>query len=48
MTYYVVCFSLTQLAQWLERRIAHKRLGAAPVKAAEDGVPLPTPVVTQP
>src|SRR6478736_5036860 len=31
MTYYVVCFSLTQLAQWVERRIAHKRLGAAPV-----------------
>ncbi len=29
MTYYVVCFSLTQLAHWLERRIAHKRLGTA-------------------
>ena len=28
MIYYVVCLSLTQLAQWLERRIAHKRLGA--------------------
>jgi polar amino acid transport system permease protein len=48
MTYYVVCFSLTQLAQWLERRIAHKRLGAVAVKSTEDGAPLPTPVVTQP
>lgn len=35
LTYYVVCFSLTQLALWLERRIAHKRLGAAPVKTVE-------------
>jgi len=29
MSYYVVCFSLTQLARWLERRIARKRRGAA-------------------
>ena len=27
MTYYVVCYSLTQLAQWLERRVARKRRG---------------------
>ena len=27
--YYVVCWSLTQLAQWLERRIARKRRGRA-------------------
>ena len=45
MTYYVVCFSLTQLTQWLERRIAHKRLGAVQVQpAAGDGTPLPSPV----
>ena len=33
VTYYVVCYSLTQLAQWLERRVARKRrgqLGTAP------------------
>lgn len=41
MTYYVVCFSLTQLAQWLERRIAHKRLGSATPATTEDGLPLP-------
>lgn len=29
MTYFILCFSLTQLAQWLERRIALKRLGAS-------------------
>ena len=48
MTYYVVCFSLTQLTQWLERRIAHKRLGAASVKASQDGVSLPPPVAANP
>jgi len=49
MTFYVVCFSLTQLAQWVERRIAHKRLGAAPVKAAaEAATALPPPVATLP
>jgi polar amino acid transport system permease protein len=29
MTYYVVCASLTELAKWLERRIARKRRGLA-------------------
>jgi polar amino acid transport system permease protein len=48
MTYYVVCFSLTQLALWLERRVAHKRLGAATAKTPEDGVSLPPPVVVNP
>jgi polar amino acid transport system permease protein len=49
MTFYVVCFSLTQLAQWVERRIAHKRLGAAPVKVLdEDVTPMPPPVATLP
>ena len=48
MTYYVVCFSLTQLALWLERRVAHKRLGAATAKTSEDGVSLPPPAVVNP
>ena len=29
VSYFVVCWSLTQLAQWLERRIASKRRGPA-------------------
>ncbi|HEY2257439.1 MAG TPA: ABC transporter permease subunit, partial [Variovorax sp.] len=37
MTYYVVCFSLTQLARWLERRIARKRLGAGTAALAVAG-----------
>jgi polar amino acid transport system permease protein len=32
ITYFIVCWSLTQLAHWLERRIATKRLGLAPKK----------------
>ena len=40
--------SLTQLTQWLERRIAHKRLGAASLKASPDGVSLPPPVAANP
>jgi len=47
MTYYVVCFSLTQLAQWLERRIVRKRLGTSTPQAA--GVLLkPVPLVAEP
>jgi polar amino acid transport system permease protein len=48
MTFYVVCFSLTQLAQWLERRIAYKRLGAAPVLVAEGQTSLPPTVAANP
>ena len=48
MTYYVVCFSLTQLAQWLERRIAHKRLGAAQVQLSPEGASLPPPATANP
>ena len=43
MTYFVVCFSLTQLALWLERRIARKRRGVAyvaPVTASEAPMPI--------
>lgn len=36
MTYYVVCFSLTQLTQWLERRIVRKRLGATARRPAQE------------
>ena len=34
VSYFVVCWSLTQLAQWLERRIARKRLGRGAAKPA--------------
>ena len=42
--YFIVCSSLTQLAQWLERRIARKRLGTGTRPAAVDAMlsPLPT------
>ena len=43
VTYFVVCFSLTELAQWVERRIARKRLGfytqAATVAADQSSAP---------
>jgi polar amino acid transport system permease protein len=32
LTYFIVCWSLTQLANWMERRIASKRLGVAGAK----------------
>jgi polar amino acid transport system permease protein len=44
MTYYVVCFSLTQLALWLERRIAHKRLGTRTMPLVDGEAP-PAPIV---
>jgi polar amino acid transport system permease protein len=42
--YFIVCSSLTQLAQWLERRVARKRAGTGLKPAAADAVlsPLPT------
>jgi polar amino acid transport system permease protein len=51
--YFVVCWSLTQLAGWLERRIAAKRSGAKAARAAVAGIivsPLPTdrPLVAAP
>jgi polar amino acid transport system permease protein len=45
MTYYVVCFSLTRLALWLERRIAVKRLGTA-VRQDPGASELPPAVAT--
>lgn len=35
LTYYVVCFSLTQLAAWLERHIATRRAGPKPPAVVE-------------
>ena len=35
LIYFIVCWSLTQLAQWLERRIARKRSGTTPRKATK-------------
>ena len=43
--YFILCWSLTQLAAWLERRIAAKRAGARAPRAAEADIvvsPLPT------
>ena len=42
--YFIVCSSLTQLAQWLERRIARKRRGTGIKPPAVDAMlsPLPT------
>jgi polar amino acid transport system permease protein len=37
VTYFIVCYSLTQMAHWLERRVTRKRqglLGTAPVATA--------------
>jgi polar amino acid transport system permease protein len=48
MTYYVVCFSLTQLAQWLERRIVRKRLGTSVPSQAVDVLLKPVPLVAEP
>ncbi len=45
ITYFVVCFTLTQATHWLERRVAARRRGipaAVPVTPAADGLPLPT------
>lgn len=41
--YFVLCFSLTQVARMLERRIALRRAGVVSAKA--EAVPLPQPVV---
>jgi polar amino acid transport system permease protein len=41
--YFIVCSSLTQLAQWLERRIARKRLGTGTRPAAVDAMLSPLP-----
>lgn len=47
VTYFVVCFSLTELAQWVERRIARKRLGFyAPAVAANGPAVPPTAAAT--
>ena len=36
--YYLLCFGLTQLAGWVERRIARKRLGSGVQSVAPDAV----------
>jgi polar amino acid transport system permease protein len=45
MIYYVVCWTLTQLANWLERRIAAKRAGAGWTNM---GIPDEQPLVAEP
>ncbi|MDB5817601.1 MAG: amino acid transporter permease [Rhizobacter sp.] len=45
ITYFVVCFALTQATQWLERRIAKRRLGAVRSgRIADPTVVTPVPV----
>jgi len=38
ITYFIVCFALTQAARWLERRVTTRRLGTT----APTAIPLPT------
>jgi polar amino acid transport system permease protein len=45
MIYYIVCWTLTQLANWLERRIAAKRAGDG---WTDLGIPDEQPLVAQP
>jgi len=40
ISYYVICFSLTQLANYLERRIATKRLGPPVNPGSQNGAQL--------
>jgi polar amino acid transport system permease protein len=35
LTYFIVCFSLTEMVRWLERRVALKRSGSAHGKASK-------------
>ena len=39
ITYFVVCFTLTSLTRWLERRVATRRLGVVGTAAVPDPVP---------
>ncbi|HEX7892228.1 MAG TPA: amino acid ABC transporter permease [Ramlibacter sp.] len=44
--YFILCWSLTQLAGWLERRIAAKRAGTRPTRAAADAGSIVSPLPT--
>ncbi len=35
LTYFIVCFSLTEMVRWLERRVAHKRRGGNPASTTQ-------------
>ena len=43
VTYFVVCFTLTEIARWLERRVARRRLGAPAATTAAGPAYLPPP-----
>ncbi|OCW55733.1 amino acid ABC transporter permease [Hoeflea olei] len=45
ITYFIVCFTLTQSARWLEQRIARSRQGGPGGRAAQT---LPNPLATEP
>jgi polar amino acid transport system permease protein len=42
VTYFVVCFTLTEAARWLERRVATRRLGTPTAPGPAAYLPLPT------
>lgn len=44
--YFIVCWSLTQLAGWLERRIATKRKGVNVVRPRADAESIASPIAT--
>jgi polar amino acid transport system permease protein len=44
--YYIVCWSLTQLAGWLERRIARKRQGVNVLPSTADAESIASPIAT--
>jgi polar amino acid transport system permease protein len=46
--YFIVCWSLTQAAQWLERRIANKRRGVAAPRVTSGSPPVAAVAADQP
>lgn len=48
VTYFIVCWSLTQLAGWLERRIANKRKGPNATAASTTAQSTSFPLATKP
>ncbi|WP_233848969.1 amino acid ABC transporter permease [Paraburkholderia sp. HD33-4] len=47
LSYFALCYALTQLAQWLERRVTRKRAGAAASNAKASAVALSEPLPTR-
>lgn len=47
LSYFALCYALTQLAQYLERRVTRKRAGAVAKARKSAGVPLTDPLPTE-